>query len=89
MTGESITGDPALPVEGAIEDLFSVEDMWEAFANVPGWPDWNPCMAWARVTGGELKEGATLYWALSQSGGAICTECRRSPRSSNASRSER
>jgi hypothetical protein len=64
MTGEIVTDDPALPIEGTTEVGIAVEDMWEAFANVPGWPDWNPCMAWARVTGGKLKEGATLYWAF-------------------------
>jgi hypothetical protein len=41
-----------------------VERMWAVFADVPGWRDWNPCMAWSRVSGGELKEGATLYWAF-------------------------
>ena len=64
MTGDNVTGDPELPVEGTTDVSLSVEDMWDAFANVPGWPDWNPCMAWARITGGELKEGATLYWAF-------------------------
>ena len=34
------------------------------FADVPAWRDWNPCIAWARVSGGELKEGATLYFAF-------------------------
>jgi hypothetical protein len=38
--------------------------MWEAFADVPRWREWNPCMAWARIGGGELKQGATLYWAF-------------------------
>lgn len=31
---------------------------------MPGWPAWNPCMAAARVGGGELRLGATLYWAF-------------------------
>lgn len=64
MTDENAADDPALPVEGKIEVGLSVEAMWEAFADVRGWPDWNPCMAWARIAGGELKEGATLYWAF-------------------------
>jgi hypothetical protein len=61
---EIISDDPELPIEGTAEVALPVERMWEAFADVPGWRDWNPCMAWARVGGGELKEGATLYWAF-------------------------
>ena len=38
--------------------------MWEIFADVRGWPDWNPCMWRARVSGGVLREGATLRWAF-------------------------
>ncbi len=56
--------DPQLPVEGTLEVALPVERLWEAFADVRGWPDWNPCMWWARVSGGELREGATLYWAF-------------------------
>ncbi len=57
-------GDPELPIEGTTEVSLPVERMWEIFTDVPQWRDWNPCMAWARVSGGELKEGATLYWAF-------------------------
>jgi polyketide cyclase/dehydrase/lipid transport protein len=56
--------DPDLPIEGATEVAVSAERMWETFADVRHWPDWNPCMWWARVGGGELREGATLYWAF-------------------------
>jgi hypothetical protein len=56
--------DPQLPIEGATEVPLSAERMWEAFADVRRWPEWNPCMWWARVGGGELREGATLYWAF-------------------------
>jgi hypothetical protein len=64
MTSEIVIDDPELPIEGMTEVSLPVERMWETFADVPGWRDWNPCMAWARVSGGELKEGATLYWAF-------------------------
>ena len=64
MTSEIGIDDPELPIEGMTEVSLPVERMWDAFADVPGWRDWNPCMAWARVSGGELKEGATLYWAF-------------------------
>jgi hypothetical protein len=56
--------DPELPIEGATEVAISAERMWETFADVRRWPDWNPCMWWAWVGGGELREGATLYWAF-------------------------
>lgn len=64
MTGELGGGDPELPVEGMTEVSLPAERMWEIFTDVAGWRNWNPCMAWARVAGGELKEGATLYWAF-------------------------
>lgn len=59
-----MASDPDLPVEGTTEVALPVERLWEAFADVRGWPRWNPCMSWARITGGELKQGATLYWAF-------------------------
>ena len=59
-----MASDPELPIEGTAEVGLPVERLWDAFADVPGWPGWNPCMAWARISGGELKQGATLYWAF-------------------------
>jgi len=60
-----VDADPELPIEATTEVALSSERMWEVFADVRGWPDWNPCMWWrARVSGGELREGATLYWAF-------------------------
>ncbi len=59
-----MTADPELPIAGTAEVSLSAERLWEVFADVRGWPDWNPCMWWARVSGGELREGATLYWAF-------------------------
>ncbi len=56
--------DPELPIAGTTEVPLSAERMWETFADVRRWPEWNPCMWWARVSGGELREGATLYWAF-------------------------
>jgi Polyketide cyclase / dehydrase and lipid transport len=41
-----------------------VEHLWEVFLDVPGWPDWNPCIWRSTVRGGELREGATLVWAF-------------------------
>jgi Polyketide cyclase / dehydrase and lipid transport len=64
MTGEIVTDDPELPIQGTTQVPLPVERIWDAFADVPAWRNWNPCIAWARVSGGELKEGATLYWAF-------------------------
>jgi hypothetical protein len=64
MVREITSDDPELPIDGTTDVALSAERMWEVFADVPGWRDWNPCMAWSRVSGGELKEGATLYWAF-------------------------
>ena len=51
-----------LPVQGAIELDMPVERLWEIFADVRRWPQWNPCFWWSRVVGGELRYGATLLW---------------------------
>jgi polyketide cyclase/dehydrase/lipid transport protein len=59
-----VTTDPELPIEGGTEVALPAERMWEVFADVRRWPEWNPCMWWARVSGGELREGARLYWAF-------------------------
>lgn len=64
MTGEIVTDDPELPIEETTEVSLPVERMWDVFADVPRWRNWNPCIAWARISGGELKEGATLYLAF-------------------------
>ena len=64
MISQIVTDDPELPIEGTTEVALPVERMWETFLDVPRWRDWNPCMSWARVGGGELKEGATLHWAF-------------------------
>lgn len=56
--------DDALPVSGwGVVDR-SVDDVWAAFADVSRWPEWNPCMTWARIGGGELRPGAPLTWAF-------------------------
>jgi hypothetical protein len=60
----AVPSDPELPIEGTTEVALPVERLWEVFADVRRWPEWNPCMAWARISGGELKQGATLYWAF-------------------------
>lgn len=64
MTSEIVTDDPELPIEGTTQVSLPVERIWDAFADVPAWRNWNPCIAWARVSGGALREGATLYWAF-------------------------
>lgn len=56
--------DPALPVEDSIVVDLPVEQVWAAFCDVAGWPRWNPCIRWARVRGGELRDGASLYWVF-------------------------
>ena len=56
--------DPELPIEGTTEVSMPAERMWEIFADVERWPEWNPCMWRARVSDGELSQGATLRWAF-------------------------
>ncbi len=56
--------DPALPIAGWVELAMPVERLWAIFADVAGWPRWNRCFWWARVTGGELRRGATLVWCF-------------------------
>ena len=58
------SSDPELPIQGKVEVGLSAERMWQVFSDVRSWPEWNRCMAWARVLGGELREGATLVWAF-------------------------
>jgi polyketide cyclase/dehydrase/lipid transport protein len=53
-----------LPIEGAVELDLPVERMWEAFCDVSRWSSWNPCIWWARVIGGQLREGARLVWCF-------------------------
>lgn len=53
-----------LPVEGHVELGMPVEDLWDIFTRVPAWPRWNGCIRWARVAGGTLGAGATLYWVF-------------------------
>ena len=55
---------PPLPITGTTEIGLPVERMWEVFADVERWPEWNPCFWRARVDGGELREGATLRFAF-------------------------
>jgi len=61
--GEIVPTDP-LPIEGATEVDIPVEQMWDAFCDVPSWPRWNKCMWRAQVVGGELRAGARLVWAF-------------------------
>jgi len=56
--------DTALPIEGKTAVNLPVGELWRLFADVPRWPEWIPCMFWARVTGGELRVGARLVWAF-------------------------
>ncbi|MEX2619589.1 MAG: SRPBCC family protein [Egibacteraceae bacterium] len=56
--------DPELPVRGWAAVGLPVERMWAIFDDVRGWPRWNPCFRWARVTGGTLREGALLCWVF-------------------------
>jgi hypothetical protein len=60
--GPAAPADVELPIEGYVELDLSVDRLWQVFADVRGWPRWNKCFWWARVTGGELEVGATLYW---------------------------
>jgi hypothetical protein len=55
---------PPLPIEGSVGLAMPVERIWEAFVDVPRWPEWNACFWRARVRGGELRVGATLVWAF-------------------------
>lgn len=56
--------EDGLPVEGEVELDLPLEPLWERFADVPDWPQWNRCIWRARVRGGELRKGATLIWAF-------------------------
>ena len=56
--------EPPLPIEGYRELELPVERMWEEFADVSRWPEWNPCFWRARVVGGELRLGARLVWVF-------------------------
>jgi hypothetical protein len=63
--------DPDLPVAGAVELEMSVERLWSVFSRVRSWPDWNPCMWTATVSGGPtlaeggpLAQGRQLIWAF-------------------------
>jgi hypothetical protein len=54
--------DKALPVEGYVESDIPVAEVWQKFLQVEQWSGWNKCIFWARVWGGELKQGAWLIW---------------------------
>ena len=63
--------DAELPIAGSVELPISVAELWQRFANVRGWPTWNPCMWTATVTGGlslaagaPPREGQLLVWAF-------------------------
>jgi hypothetical protein len=58
------THDVALPIQGSVTVPMPIGRLWEVLADVARWPDWNPCMYWARVTGGELRAGAHLVWVF-------------------------
>jgi len=62
--GGEIVPDEPLPITDSVELEMPVERIWEAFADVRSWPSWNPCFAWSRVRGGELRAGATLVWVF-------------------------
>jgi pimeloyl-ACP methyl ester carboxylesterase len=52
------------PVAGDVTVSMPVEELWDAFADVAGWPRWNRCFRWAQVKGGQLREGSTLLWVF-------------------------
>lgn len=62
--GATVTYSAPQPVTGVVELAMPIDRLWEVFANVPGWPDWNRSFRWARVTGGVLRQGAMLYWSF-------------------------
>jgi hypothetical protein len=62
-TGEILHARP-LPIEGSVELDLPVERRWAVFLDVSGWSSWNPSLWHARVSGGQLREGATLTWAF-------------------------
>lgn len=56
--------DPEQPVVGWGPVEVPPEQLWQTFVDVPGWKRWNPCIAAARITGGELRPGARLIWVF-------------------------
>lgn len=56
--------DPELPIRGWGDVALPLDELWEAFTDVPSWPEWNPCIRRARVRGGTLRESATLVWTF-------------------------
>lgn len=56
--------DGELPVRGWSDVAMPLDELWEAFAAVERWPAWNGSIRRARVTGGELREGARLVWTF-------------------------
>jgi pimeloyl-ACP methyl ester carboxylesterase len=56
--------DDALPVRGWGDVDRSIDELWNTFTDVSGWAEWNPCISWARITGGELREGSRLIWVF-------------------------
>jgi len=53
-----------LPVEGTVDLDLPLDELWETFRNVSGWPRWNPCIWRAKVIGDRLEQNATLVWAF-------------------------
>jgi uncharacterized membrane protein len=64
VAGRLSWDDPELPVAGSVALDIPVERVWDVFADVRGWPTWNPCMWRARVQGGQPAEGARLRWVF-------------------------
>jgi hypothetical protein len=56
----AIVAAPPLPVQGSVDLEISVDRLWNAFADVRRWREWNTCMAWSAMVGGRLEVGATL-----------------------------
>ena len=56
--------DPEQPVVGWGDVGVPLDELWTTFTDVAGWPRWNPCISAARITGGELRAGATLVWVF-------------------------
>lgn len=56
--------DDALPIHGWTHVDMPCDELWSVFTNVARWPEWNPCMRWARVSEGRLSTGATLTWVF-------------------------
>ena len=49
------------PVTGTVDLAADADRIWAAFSNVPRWSLWNHAFWRSWVTGGELRENATIW----------------------------